>query len=484
MNAESQLPPCEWEAVVDPDAAARLFRAPVFAARRAGPTRGATLLLEWRDAADETLAEADMAAEFLPSGQGRLVHAIPPATAPHCPATPAAAVEESAWPDGEWPEDADRVVATLEGRRADMPLADGVRATLRRATLHAGAAELPLARLTLSGPGPAVVATMRDLASSLPLLPPRTSLAEEARALAAGTPCRPRRTGAPLIDSGMTVEDALRHLIGHLADVLAWHAPIALAGEHPTGVHQMRVALRRLRSALRAFRPAVDGPALRDVDARARDLASLLGQARDWDVFLGGLGAELSVAQPEEPRIQALLAAARERRTLAYAQLAEHLRGPGFRLLLWDLCALVELRPWETQETEGVEDFAAGLLAKRWRKLTAAGEDIGGLPDAEFHALRLDGKRLRYVAELFAPLWGRKRGRRFLDRLAAVQEQFGLANDAAVARALVAPLAPAAGEWATGVAEGWVLARSRRARDRATKAWEALMEAEPFWNQG
>jgi triphosphatase len=91
---------------------------------------------------------------------------------------------------------------------------------------------------------------------------------------------------------------------------------------------------------------------------------------------------------------------------------------------------------------------------------------------------------MRYLGELFAPLWGRKRGRRLLKRLAAVQEQFGLANDAAVASALVAPLAPVAGEWATGVAEGWVRAKSQRARQRAERAWKKLVAAEPFWNQG
>ena len=71
-------------------------------------------------------------------------------------------------------------------------------------------------------------------------------------------------------------------------------------------------------------------------------------------------------------------------------------------------------------------------------------------------------------------------------RLAEVQEAFGLANDAAVARALVAPLGLKGGGaslWAVGVAEGWALARARRARSRAATAWDDLLAGEPFWNQ-
>jgi triphosphatase len=467
-----------WEAVVDPTLAPRLLRHPAFAARRAGPTRSAPLLLEWRDQADGSLAEAGLAVEETRGGPARLVQALPPATAIACPATPAGTAED------EVPEEADHLLAAFLGRRATLPLADGVEARLLRGALRLGDAERPVARLMLSGPADAVAATMRDLAATIPLLPPLASLAEEARALGTGTLPRPPRLGPPVLDPALSVEDTLRHVIGHLAAVLAWHVPIALAGQHPAGVHQMRVALRRMRSAIRAFRPAVDGPALRAVDGRLKALASLLGPARDWDVFLGGLGAELAGALPGDPRMAALLVAARDRRDLAYADLAAHLRGPDFRLLLWDLCALVACAPWQAEDAGAVEDFAAALLAKRWRRLSAAAAEVEHLPDAEFHALRLDGKRLRYVAELFAPLWGRKRGRRFLERLAAVQEQMGLANDAAVARALVAPLGPDDGNWATGVAEGWVLARSRRARARAGKAWKALMRAEAFWTQG
>jgi CHAD domain-containing protein len=126
------------------------------------------------------------------------------------------------------------------------------------------------------------------------------------------------------------------------------------------------------------------------------------------------------------------------------------------------------------------------VLDKRWRRIEAAGTDIAALPDAEFHALRIEAKRMRYAAELFAPLWGRKRARRFLARLAEVQDAFGLANDAVVAHGLMTALASRGDgglTWAGGVAEGWALARARRARGKARRAWEELLAGGIYWNQ-
>ncbi|MGG5885947.1 CHAD domain-containing protein [Falsiroseomonas sp. HC035] len=483
------MPTLTLEATLPAEAAATLFRQPALATRRAGRTRSVAADFAWLDTPQHALAEQGMALEAPanPRAARRLVRSLPEAGAPWCPATPAETL-----PPEALPEPAELPLAAFAGRRVTVPLVDAVEATLLHGTIRALSRDLPIARLTLTGPAEAVLETMQALAADLPLLPPRSSLAEEARAFALDDKLRPRRLGAPRLDPDLGVEAALRLLLGHLAEVLVWFAPVAEAGTDPTGVHQMRVALRRLRSALKAFRAAADGPALRRFDAQAKALAGSLGPARDWDVFLAGLAAELAEALPDEPRIAALLATGRRHRDAAYAALRLQLSGPAFRRLAWDAVALDVRTPWRAEASEEaaarrdapLPNLADHLLARRWRRLTAVGRDIAPLPDAEFHALRLDGKRMRYLAELFAPLYGRKKSRRFLDRLAEVQEQFGLANDATVARALVGPEADGPGAWAAGVAEGWVRARSRRARSRSAKAWAELLAAEPFWNQG
>ena len=474
-------------------------RAAPFAARRIGRARGAALCLTWLDTAEATLAGQGLALEQPRRGPRRLLGTRPAPQAPWRPGGPPELVETIV--AGRAPEQAEGEpmlpVASFAGNATRFALVDGMEALLVKGRLSAGAAEAPAARLTLSGPSTAVIQTMRALAEDLPLLPPRAALAEDARALARGQAPTPRRLGAPLLDPELGTEDALVLAMGHLTEVLLWHAPAAEAGRTPEGVHQMRVAMRRLRSVLRVFRPACDGPSLRGFDARLRELAALLGPARDWDVWLGGLGAEIEAALPGEGRIAALLRAARQTRDAAYAALRPALQGPALRRIAWDAVALVETRPWRTEgDAEAaarrdtpIEAFAAGVLDKRWRRIEEAGEDIRDLPDAEFHALRIEAKRMRYAAELFAPLWGRKRVRRFLDRLAEVQEAFGLANDAVVAHALMASLADRAGRddaeiaWAGGVAEGWALARARRARAKASAAWEELLRGEIYWNQ-
>jgi CHAD domain-containing protein len=483
------------EADLPPAAAEALFRQPAIAARRAARSRGAAHGLTWLDTADGALAAEGLALEQPRRGQRRLLRCIPAPDAPWRPGTPPELV--SSLPQDVAPAAAGGEtlipIAGFAGTLTRLALADDVEAALLKGRLRSVAEETPVARLTLSGPTGAVLATMRDLAVTLPLLPPRATLAEAARALARGTPLRPRRLGPPLLDPSVGVDDALPHALGHLVEVMLWHAPAARAGTAPEGVHQMRVAIRRARSLLRVFRPACDGPALRDLGAALKEIADALGPARDWDVWLGDIGADLAAALPEEPRIAALLRAARGQREDGYAALRPVLDGPALRRAAWDAVAVIETRPWRdgaTPEAIARSDgplnaFAAAVMDKRWRALAGDAEDILRLPDAEFHALRIEAKRMRYAAELFAPLWGRKRARRFLERLAAVQDAFGLANDAVVSHRLMAALqAKGAGmAWATGVAEGWALARGQRARSKSAQAWKGLRAAEDYWNQ-
>lgn len=389
-------------------------------------------------------------------------------------------------------------VAAFSGRRLTLPLRGGeggdpLSATLRLGKLRAVAAERPVARLTLTGAAVDVLALARALAETLPLLPPAAALAEEARALARGEAPRPRRTGAPALADAPSVEAAFVTAVGHLLAVMLHQAPACRPGAGAEGVHQMRVALRRLRSVLRAFRPAAHGPSLDRFDARLRDLGRVLGPARDLDVFLAGLGARLARAFPGDRRMAALLRAAETRRTAAYAALGVALDGPDLRALMLDGIALCAQRPWrgETEGDAGAAErraeplaaFAGRLLDRRWDKLREEGAEIGALDDGALHELRLEAKKLRYAAELFTGLWGGKAARRFLKRLSAAQEALGQANDVAVARALVASLAPGVPAWAVGAAEGFAVAGAGDARSGAHESWAHLGVAKPFWDE-
>lgn len=543
-------------AFAEPGVAARLVRQAAWrraATAATGPgarrRRPVAVALGWHDTASGALARRGLALEVPQRGPRVLLRSLPgPETAwrPGTPPEPVAVLDDpgAPLPDAAGLDGAERRMplrpfAAFEGRRArfalasaeDAPDAPPILAELLTGRLRAVGGERAVARLTLEGPCAPVLALARALAAELPVLPPRATLAEEARALALDEPVRPRRAGPPALAGAGDARRALGLALGHLAEALLYHAPLARPEAGPEGVHQMRVALRRMRSVLRLFRPvatAGEAPVLRAFEARLRDLAGTLGPARDWDVFLGGLGAELAAALPQEPRLAELLRAAEARRAEAYATLRRAVDGPEFRVLACDAMALAmrflaagsgaaPLRqggeaasgappPDEAASPppEPLGHFAAAALDRRWRRLCARGEAMSvSLDDEALHALRLEGKRMRYAAELFAPLWPGKPSRRFVRRLAALQEALGLANDAATARRLVAGLEPPMppsrpgadrdrradrGErrraWAIGLAEGFALARARRVRRRALRAWEALLRRAPFWQRG
>ena len=259
------------------------------------------------------------------------------------------------------------------------------------------------------------------------------------------------------------------------------------------GVHQLRVAMRRLRSVLKVFRPVTDAPESRALDDALQGFLKLLGPARDWDVFLAGIGTKMTALLPEDRRMRALLRAAEAERQAAYQGLATALDGPAWRGVLLAGIAFLHGKPWRggadperlAALDAAPQDFAALVLGKRWRKLRKAGEDIEELEPEALHELRLDAKRLRYAAEVLAPVFPSKATRRFQRRLSALQEELGLSNDASVARLLVRQLErdkDAGRAWAIGIVEGWCLARATADRRAIVEIWDKLEEKESFWS--
>jgi CHAD domain-containing protein len=245
----------------------------------------------------------------------------------------------------------------------------------------------------------------------------------------------------------------------------------------------MRVALRRLRSALSLFRRAARGADVDRVRADLTALARALGPARDWDVFLAGIARDVARLLPDEPAIGRMTAAARRQRGAAYASLATLLDAPAFQRTLLDLAHLAIVQPWRHGVAEHrplLVDFARQALNRRLRRVLEAGDDLAELPAADLHAVRIQCKRLRYAAEFFAPLTPGRQSRRFLRRLAAVQERLGHLNDAAVAGELLAPIGGRG--FAAGIVRGYLAARSAGGRAKAERSWKKFRRAEPFWS--
>lgn len=474
----------------------RLIGSPVLAARRNGRCRTSRIATVWHDTAGGTLQSRGLALAEQ-AGHWRLERLSPNGAAVWPPATAAPILAEAASP-GPLVEPildplTDKLVpvAAFTGTRRSFPLMFGNEAAsldVLEGALRGVAQEKPAGRVQVSGAPAGLTSFAAELAAETGLTVPRAGLAADAVAVAWGTTPAPRHIGAPDVPPGVTVADALRLIAGHLADVILYWAPLAPDGRAPEPVHQMRVAVRRLRAALSLFKRVSAGSALREVGQALKEPASYLGAARDWDVFLGGSGAAVRAAFPDEARIAGLLAAAARKRTASYTALRVYLESDAWRRLSLRLAMLPTVQPWldpDDPEQAAVlaapaETHAGGALARVHRHLQAAGADLQTLPPADLHAVRKQAKKLRYASEFFAPLFPNKRVKRFLEKLEDVQETFGTVNDGHVAASLMGQLGGDRA-FATGVVQGYVAALSQKASSRAVKSWARYMQQETFW---
>ncbi len=340
-------------------------------------------------------------------------------------------------------------------------------------------------RLTLDGPAASVGTLAASMAAGLDLQVPRATLAAVALAGVAGVAPPPRAKGAPEVAEGLTVGESLAAIMGHLLDVMLSWADAVPKARTPEPVHQMRVATRRLRSALSIYKGVAACPEVTALLEPLKLCAARLGTARDWDVFLDGTGRQLAEAFPGDVRCTAMLRAAARRRRVAYAELRAFIGSPEFRTLTVGLACAAALRPWEYAEDAGVAGdtatFAAGVLRKRLKQVRHAGRGLEALSVPALHELRKDCKRLRYAAEFFASLFPGKRARRFLDKLSDLQEELGLLNDGAAVTGLMAQLGRPGRSYAAGLVEGFSAAHAEPARARIGRAWKRFRTAEPFW---
>lgn len=386
-------------------------------------------------------------------------------------------------------------LAAFDGHERNLgTTAAGVGITLRHGSLRAVAATRPVCRITLTGQAAPALAMI--LATKLRCAAPRASLAAEAFVLARQTlPARP--LGAPALAPGLDVDTGFAFVIAHLAGVILHYAPLTAGQTGPEPVHQMRVALRRLRSAMLLFRRATACPVVDDANSRLKQLGQVLGPPRDWDVFTAGAGREVGKAFADDPGVIQLLAAAQRRREAGYAALAHYLESPAFRELGVVLATLALARPWreyrpyDTEaaekrselQTDDLSGYAAKALARRHAALITPGPDIASLPFDALHDIRLHAKRLRYAAEFFSPLFPGRDTRRFLRRLSALQERLGHINDGAVAATLMAEL-PGRGTAraeAVGVVRGFVAAHARGGRRKIERTWQQFLKLSQFW---
>ena len=250
----------------------------------------------------------------------------------------------------------------------------------------------------------------------------------------------PLRLSEPVtVDPSATPVDHVRASLDQRLRALLTHEPGTRTGEDIEDLHQMRVAVRRMRATLKAARPLLDAAWSDDLRAELGWLGGALGPVRDLDVLLLRLHREIASLPADEQNAGGVLLDALEReRTTARAAMLDALTTPRYVALLERLADTVRAPLPAPAPGDAAEPALVDLVRAEARKLRRAVARAGDDPaDEVLHALRIRGKRVRYTGELVAPsLRGTPAGKqvkRLLSATTALQEVLGDHQDACVA---------------------------------------------------
>ena len=369
-----------------------------------------------------------------------------------------------------------------DGSLAELCLDSGEIRSGRRASAISEA-ELEL----LAGSSARLYELALELAERVPLRLGHASKAERGYALAHGLPARPVKAAALELDQDGSVAAAFATIVRSCMAHLQANETGFLAGKDPEYLHQVRVALRRMRACFSLFQPVIPQPAFAPVTDRLREQNAALGRARDWDVFVHEMLRALRAQRADEAAVAAFA-----RRCVRLGR--AHLRAAqgavasnGWQRLWLELGRLLADTAWHQQQAElalPAGGFAASLLQQRAATLKKRGKRLQQLDAAGRHRLRIAAKKLRYAAEFFAALFPKRRVRPYVQSLAAMQEVLGGLNDAAtLLRLLPEAMAGARAPDArvAGMIQGWSAAATHLQLDALGRAWDRWRRQKPFW---
>ncbi len=289
------------------------------------------------------------------------------------------------------------------------------------------------------------------------------------------------------------VDDAIAAIFKACLDHWTANAVTVLRGRDPEGVHQMRVGLRRTRSAISDFKRIIPAAQLVWIRRETSWLVTSLGMARDWDVFLTELLAPVLAVRRRDRSLRLLQMGAERARKLGYGQARSAVQSPRYASLVARMRSWLSEQDWSEARradhellAEPAKRMAARLLARRHRSVLKRGGEFTDLTPVERHKLRIALKKLRYTAEFFGSLFPGKRQDSFLNALAKMQDSLGHLNDVVVAEHLLQNLSePRINRRelsiGIGIVIGWHEHGASRSEDEAIRNWRALRHCEVYW---
>ncbi len=363
--------------------------------------------------------------------------------------------------------------------------------------ISAGDKTEPVAELELElikGPPSILFELARTLQGKMAMTLAFASKAERGYRLAGhdGTAALEARRAA--IGPGTTAGEAFQIVARDSLIQIAGNSALLQRSNNPEVLHQIRVGLRRLRTALKVFKVILDPGGLSVARTETGWLAGELAQARDLDVFLQNTDRPDDV--DESPGRAAFLQAIRVAQAEAYERGLAAIQSPRYDMLLLSMGEWIEAGRWLRMNDKTHRDLRNGPVAAlaaplldRWhRRLLDRSRGLAGLGAPARHNVRKQARSLRYAAAFFGDALARHPRRRaaFMARLRVVQDRLGDVNDIAVAQNIAArtigtgsgPLA-----FAAGLELGRMTQHEAAVLDAARLAVKAYRQCKVFWNR-
>ena len=315
------------------------------------------------------------------------------------------------------------------------------------------------------GPPASLIMAARNLSDRAPVRIGVLTKAERGFRLADNALGKIHKAEAVRVTADMTVARAFETIVHACLKHYRLNEPLVLYETKSAALHQSRVAMRRLRSALTLFRPAVEDVEFQHLRNELRWFTAQLGDARNLDVYL-----ERDL--PKDERHQLIV-----KRERLYEHVADAMNSHKFRRSVIDLVGWCAIGAWRTGKVaqRPVESFANRRLDRLWRSIVEAGRDVTAMDEVSRHGLRIQIKKLRYAIEFLEGIYPHTRSatKRFGSALADLQESLGKLNDMVTAKTLGEHQAK--NSWLIGSPA------ERRHLVAAEEALRGLLGTGPFW---
>jgi inorganic triphosphatase YgiF len=317
-------------------------------------------------------------------------------------------------------------------------------------------------------------------------------------ALMAGEVHAPVRARPIHLNPAMTAGDYFKAVAFSCLDHFAANENAVAAGE-PEGVHQMRVGLRRLRTAIAFFKTLLRGAETEAVKKELKWLTEELGPARDMDVLVTEGVKKLEEEEPEQETVPVLEQELKARRRGGFARAKAALATDRYRELVLDTALWIAGGRWArdgdalaaARRSRGGRGFAAEEMSRRYAKILKQQKKLEKLDALKRHKLRIKIKKLRYACDFFESLFeagGRRR--KFTRALKSLQSSLGKLNDIRVhgglARDFAHPRRHDRRRAEKAFAMGLLSGREEAAKDdliaKAVKSGRKLRRLSPFWS--